>query len=225
MEAEIDDNVRPDVDAAYVDGVLRFNAFGPAQLPRRGKTGGGQLERSTMPHPLPAILNHACLPNVSSVFFSNIVTTRALCHLPIGTEIVHQYVKGEEPLAIRTANLSKHGFPCACVLCNLDRSDGLDKCEVRARIVQGESKAILDRSALLLKNRLDGDKDIQHDDEAHKDIIDSLNALVDRINATYLFERGPLRPDLFSALDARTRHVARKSIKDAITVSNAVLLL
>ncbi|KAJ1028486.1 hypothetical protein NDA16_001652 [Ustilago loliicola] len=92
---------RPPIDSSYVDGVLRFNAFGPAANPG-GKSSSSttvssddapqdsELTRSTMVHPLPAILNHACLPNVSSVFFGDIVTTRALHPLKKGTEIMHQ---------------------------------------------------------------------------------------------------------------------------------------
>lgn len=232
LESDFDDIQRPDVDAGYVDAVLRFNAFGPASTPTRSDTGSspGELERSTMPHPLLAILNHACLPNATSVFFSNIYTTRALCHLPAGTEIVHQYVKGEEPLAIRSANLSKHGFQCACLLCRLDRADGLKNCEIRARIVQGESKAVLDRSAILLKRRKDISIAQSEDEEAHEDIITSLEDLIARIQSTYAESRGSLRPDLFVAIDARTRHFATKSIdsailsaKEALTCAGAVL--
>jgi len=215
---------RPNIDAKYVDAVLRFNAFGPAQAPcRNGKesTQAGELERSTMPHPLLAILNHACYPNAISVFFSNIYTTRALCHLPVGTEIVHQYVKGEEPYAIRNANLSKHGFDCGCLLCRLDRKDGMDNCAIRARIVQGESKAILDRSALLL---MGGHDSQTPDTEANRDIIESLDALIERIRATYNKERGTLQPDLFTAIDARTRHLARKSTTDAVISAKEALI-
>jgi hypothetical protein len=222
LDSDSVENRRPDVDAKYVDAVLRFNAFGPAQAPSRSEkrsSSPGEQERSTMPHPLLAILNHACYPNATSVFFSNIYTTRALCHLPAGTEIVHQYTKGEEPYAIRSANLSKHGFECGCLLCRLDRADGVDNCAMRARIVQGESKAVLDRSALLLK----GENTNKDDDEAHGDIVESLNALIIRIQATYSEQRGPLRPDLFTALNARTRHLARKSTTVAITSSEEAL--
>lgn len=216
---------RPDVDAGYVDGVLRFNAFGPAQMPSRsGKASrSDELERSTMPHPLPAILNHACLPNVSSVFFADIVTTRALSHLPAGTEIVHQYVKGDEPLAIRRANLSKHGFECCCAVCVMDRADGADACIARARIMQGESKAVFDRSALLLKSGSPDQQAGPANDDAHTDIIEALETLIERINATYHRQRGSLRPDLFKAIDARTRHTARKDLEHALLVSLVVL--
>lgn len=216
-----------DVDAGYIDGVLRFNAFGPAQVPsRRGPKVDGELQKSTMPHPLPAILNHACLPNVSSVFLSNIVTTRALSYLPAGCEIVHQYVRGEEPYAIRSANLSKHGFECACRLCVLDRKDGTEQCQIRARIVQGESKAILDRSAILLKTSSRGvmNSDALVNEEAHEEIVASLNALIARIDATYSVDtRGTFRPDLFIAMDARTRHLARNGVDMALEVSDKCL--
>jgi hypothetical protein len=208
---------------------LRFNAFGPAQAPSQDEKFdlGTELERSTMPHPLPAILNHACLPNVSSVFFSNIVTTRVLTEMPEGTEIVHQYVKGEEPMAIRSANLSKHGFVCSCILCDLDRCDGEDNCKLRVRITQGESKAVLDRSALLLKSDTTQQQQqvlgVEKTEEAHNDIIDSLQNLIDRTEATYSKQRSIFRPDLFIPMDARTRHIARKSVENALLVCSGMM--
>jgi hypothetical protein len=52
------------------------------------------FSRSTQPHPLPAILNHSCLPNVSSVFLGDVVVTKALRDLQEGEEIGHEYVRG-----------------------------------------------------------------------------------------------------------------------------------
>jgi hypothetical protein len=226
LASHFDDIPRLDVDAAYVDGVLRFNAFGPAYVRSKGQSpllGAQELEKSTMSHPLPAILNHACLPNVSSIFFSNIVVTRALTNLPKGTEIVHQYVRGEESMIIRNANLSKHGFECGCALCVLDRADGLENCRVRAQITQGESKAVLDRSAMLLKTisiaqMAKTERENDKIEEAHDDVLDSLQVLIDRINATYQLER-TFRPDLFVVMTARTKHLARKSMEGSLLVS------
>jgi hypothetical protein len=215
------------IDAAYIDGVLRFNAFGPAQSPARRSSANsvqdfGELSKSTMPHPLPAILNHACLPNVASIFFSDIVTTRALMKLPKGTQIVHQYVRGEEPYAIRAAQLSKHGFECACQLCTLDRQDGKDALDVRARIIQGELRAVEERSRVLLKrvnltklgsddamkSVADGRQPSDEDLDAHRDVLASLVQLVDRVNRTYAQGRGPLRPDVFVVLEIMVTHLA-----------------
>ena len=111
------------VSSHYVNNVLRFNAFGPAAVPA-AEAGNDPMSRSTMPHPLPAILNHACLPNVSSVFFGDFVTTRALHPLPKGTQIMHQYVQGEVPYDARQAQLAKNGFVCTGGLCELDSAAG-----------------------------------------------------------------------------------------------------
>lgn len=223
----VDEYKSLDVDAAYVDGVLRFNAFGPAQAPAsshshtRAEESQGELGRSTQPHPLPAILNHACLPNVSSVFFSDIVTTRALDVLPEGTEIVHQYVRGETPFPIRTAQLSKHGFECACPLCILDRADGAEASGRRARITEGESRAVFERSRLLFKSvklaEVGSTEAILAGEvrEAHEDVVEALKSLRERIDETYSAssktypkERAQLKPEVFSTLDRQTRHLA-----------------
>lgn len=246
---------RPDVDAAYVDGVLRFNAFGPAQSPARSKAQdtdaaeepGSELSKSTMPHPLPAILNHACLPNVASIFFSDIVTTRAIAVLAPGTEIVHQYVRGEEPYAIRESQLSKHGFECACALCIADRADGKDQCTQRARIIQGEARAIYERSRVLMK-RINaaavgcvadkartsqseqqqpfpgcvGALQSEEDREAHRDVLGALRSLVARINGTYAASRGPMRPEILPVQVVAVRHVALvEGVDAAVQVSSA----
>ncbi|MCO5613816.1 hypothetical protein L7F22_068094 [Adiantum nelumboides] len=219
------DNSNPSIDPAYIDGVLRFNAFGPAQAPDRKETSSssssevidfGELGKSTMPHPLPAILNHACLPNVSSIFFSDIVTTRSLIFMEKGTEIVHQYVRGEIPFAVRSAQLSKHGFECGCTLCSLDRNDGVEMSTQRARIMQGESSAIFERSRVLMKRinvaklgLTEEEYQINKEDlDAHKDILNSLQQLQERVDKTYAKNRGELRPDLLAIYEVMTKHVA-----------------
>lgn len=215
------------IDPAYVDGVLRFNAFGPAQAPDRKESETsssnqnssvdfGELGKSTMPHPLPAILNHACLPNVSSIFFSDIVTTRALIPMRKGTEIVHQYVRGEIPYAVRSAQLSKHGFECGCTLCSLDRADGTEMYTQRARIMQGESSAIFERSRVLMKrinvSKLgltgEGAEISEEDLDAHRDVLSSLQQLLERVDKTYATDRGELRPDLLAIYEIMAKHVA-----------------
>ncbi|UZJ51802.1 hypothetical protein CBS101457_001122 [Exobasidium rhododendri] len=223
LESDLDHTQRADVDAAYIDGVLRFNAFGPARVRPKAQgplLGAQDSEKSTMSHPLPAIINHACLPNASSIFLSNIVITRALTNLATGTEVVHQYVRGEESVIIRSAKLSKHGFECACPLCIMDRADGMEKCSIRAQITQGESKAILDRSTTLLRNisirqMASMVRESDKIEEAHDDVLCSLQSLIDRIRATYAIER-TFRPDLFVVMTARTKHLARKNMHDAI---------
>lgn len=63
------------------------------------------FSRSTQPHPLPAILNHSCLPNVSSVFLGDVVVTKALRDLQEGEEIGHEYVRGGVDYQVRTCAL------------------------------------------------------------------------------------------------------------------------
>ncbi|EST07812.1 SET domain protein [Kalmanozyma brasiliensis GHG001] len=200
----LDGSVRSSIDTSYVDGVLRFNAFGPAANPggKSSFTQDSELTRSTMVHPLPAILNHACLPNVSSVFFGDIVTTRALHPLKKGTEIMHQYVKGEQPWLIRRSQLSKHGFKCGCGICVMDERDGEDKVRERGKVVGGSLSMLQERSRIVLKSSEKTEKEM----EDHRDLAESLQELVDKVQATYHVERPILRPDLMKIYQLMALH-------------------
>lgn len=200
--------VRPNVSAHYVNNVLRFNAFGPAAVPA-ASAGLDPMSRSTMPHPLPAILNHACLPNVSSVFFGDFVATRALHPLPQGTQIMHQYVQGELAYDARQAQLSKHGFVCGCALCELDRADGEDALHRRAALLARDWPPLQERSRALFH----GGPTVGDTGEAHADMVSALSALSAELEATYAPTRPGLRPALVdvwyrAALHAREADVA-----------------
>ncbi len=180
----LEGSTRPPIDSSYVDGVLRFNAFGPAANPG-GKSSSSspdsELTRSTMVHPLPAILNHACLPNVSSVFFGDLVTTRALHPLKKGTEIMHQYVKGEQPWLIRRSQLSKHGFKCGCGICVLDERDGEDKVRERGQVIGGSLSMLQERSRIVLKS---SSSPQEKETEDHRDLAESLGEMIDKVQST-----------------------------------------
>lgn len=194
------------VSAHYVNNVLRFNAFGPAAVPA-AEAGNDPMSRSTMPHPLPAILNHACLPNVSSVFFGDFVTTRALHPLPKGTQIMHQYVQGEVPYDTRQAQLSKHGFVCTCRLCELDVADGAEQRKRREKVFARDWPPLLDRSRALFKGHADSG--------AHEDMADALLAVADSLENTYAQTRGALRPDMVDVWYRAAMHVRQYDVPQA----------
>ncbi|TKY87275.1 hypothetical protein EX895_003952 [Sporisorium graminicola] len=213
---------RPSIDASYVDGVLRFNAFGPAANPG-GKSSSSdeaeqdsELTRSTMVHPLPAILNHACLPNVSSVFFGDIVTTRALHPLKKGTEIMHQYVKGEQPWLIRRSQLSKHGFVCKCGICELDERDSEDKVHERGQIIGGSLSMLQERSRIVLKSSTQPLQTLQKGEEDHRDLVESLQEMIEKVQATYDAQRPILRPDLMKIFQLQALHQSEYDVDGAI---------
>lgn len=222
-ETVLEGAARPPIDSSYVDGVLRFNAFGPAANPG-GKSSSAssddaqpdsELTRSTMVHPLPAILNHACLPNVSSVFFGDIVTTRALHPLKKGTEIMHQYVKGEQPWLIRRSQLSKHGFKCDCGICVLDERDGEDKVRERGQIIGGSFSMLQERSRIVLKSSTPaqtGKEEAQDD----RELADSLEEMIAKVQATYDAQRPSLRPDLMKIYQLLALHQSEFDLNLAI---------
>ncbi|WFD36300.1 hypothetical protein MCUN1_003179 [Malassezia cuniculi] len=206
------DTDRP-VSARYVNGVLRFNAFGPAAVPGAQRS-DDEMSRSTMPHPLPAILNHACLPNVSSVFFGDIVTTRALHPMTKGTQIMHQYVPGVLPYNTRQRMLSKHGFVCECGLCTMDVMDGAENCRKREELLATVLPPLVDRSRALLSG---GAEDMQ------RELASNLGELANELNATYGESRGNLRPDLVDVLYREALHVQTYDVPGAIALVKASL--
>lgn len=221
-EIVLEGSTRPSIDSSYVDGVLRFNAFGPAANPGGGKSSSAEemqqdseLTRSTMVHPLPAILNHACLPNVSSVFFGDIVTTRALHPLQKGTEIMHQYVKGEQPWLIRRSQLSKHGFQCRCGICLLDERDGEEAVRERGQIIGGSLPMLQERSRIVFKSH---STPLQQgkQEEDHRDLAESLQDMADKVQATYDSSRPMLRPDLMKIYQLKALHESEYDVDAAI---------
>ena len=204
------------VSARYVNGVLRFNAFGPAPTPAAASA-GDPMARSTMPHPLPAILNHACVPNVSSVFFGDVVTTRALHPLPRGTEIVHQYVPGEVPYAARHAQLAKHEFHCGCALCQMDERDGPAALRRRDELRATSLPALEERSRALLRAPDGGDP------AAHRELAASLLELLEALQGTYAPARPALRPDLVEVLHRAAQHVGVYDPAGAVRLEQASL--
>lgn len=214
------------INALYVDEVLRHNAFGPGVIKRNADDAADKavtplpngslatdhlppalrlkldrdppsaFARSTQPHPLPAILNHSCLPNVSSVFLGDVVITRALRDLNEGEEIGHEYVRGGVDYAGRQSTLSKHGFVCACPLCELDRRDGPDALDKRRKILALKGPAILGRSDALLRHSGATTDVSEKDRENHREVRESLEELHSEIAETYNPSRGPCRPEL-----------------------------
>lgn len=171
--------------------------------------------RSTQPHPLPAILNHACLPNVSSIFLGDVVLTKALRPLRKGEEISHEYVRGGMDYAARQSLLSKHGFVCRCPLCDLDRSDGDERLQARKRIFAVQVPAVYGRSDALLSRSGRGAVCDERDRESHRDIREALQDVVCDLQKTYNDDtRGNLRPEMREILERVGRHAVLEGQTD-----------
>ncbi|PWN30825.1 hypothetical protein BDZ90DRAFT_229822 [Jaminaea rosea] len=167
------------------------------------------FSRSTQPHPLPAILNHSCLPNVSSVFLGDVVITRALRDLREGEEIGHEYVRGGVDYAARQDTLKKHGFVCRCALCDLDRGDGMERLGERRKLFAVRAPAIFSRSDALLRHTANGVMEgmAEQDREKHEEVRESLQELEAELMDTYGGERrGKLRPEMRETLERIARH-------------------
>ncbi|KAJ1633675.1 hypothetical protein T492DRAFT_979073 [Pavlovales sp. CCMP2436] len=75
---------------------------------------------------LQAVLNHACVPNVSFVKRDEDVDGRVVLtagrHIRAGEELVHSYIDEGQPLDTRTEELRNYGFVCDCQLCAIERA-------------------------------------------------------------------------------------------------------
>ncbi|CAO1629020.1 unnamed protein product [Sympodiomycopsis kandeliae] len=220
------------INSLYVDEVLRHNAFGPGLVSRQSDSNSGPsqtcslagkwprslqtkldrdppnaFQRSTQPHPLPAILNHSCLPNVSSIFLGDVVITKALRPLLAGEEITHEYVRGGTDYSTRQQLLSKHGFTCTCSLCKLDFADGETLLANRRRTFAVQVPAIFSRSDALLSRSKTVLEIDEKEKENHQEIREDLQELEIELNATYNTEtRGDLRPEMRDVLERIARH-------------------
>jgi hypothetical protein len=74
---------------------------------------------------LQAVLNHACVPNVSFVKRDEDVDGRVVLtasrHIREGEELVHSYIDEGQSLDARTEELRNYGFECDCQLCAAER--------------------------------------------------------------------------------------------------------
>ncbi|WFD05782.1 hypothetical protein MVES1_001116 [Malassezia vespertilionis] len=212
----------PHVSSAYINGVLRFNAFGPAPMPAAASA-GDPMANSTMPHPLPAILNHACLPTVSSVFLGDMVATRALHPLQKGTQIMHQYVQGELAYQTRQKLLAKHKFVCKCGLCERDLGDGIAQQRTREELLATMLPPLLERSRALHKGGFAPASSGTDLLKAHREIAASLLAFVDNVQATYHSSRDALRPDIVDPLHLAASHTRLSDPVKAIALAEAAI--
>ncbi|KAG8470261.1 hypothetical protein KFE25_008682 [Diacronema lutheri] len=74
---------------------------------------------------LQAVLNHACVPNVSFVKRDEDVDGRVVLtaarDIRAGEELVHSYIDEGKPLEERARELRNYGFECTCQLCTAER--------------------------------------------------------------------------------------------------------
>lgn len=90
---------------------------------------------------LQAVLNHACVPNVSFVKRDEDVDGRVVLtaarDIRAGEELVHSYIDEGQPLEQRTLELRNYGFTCCCELCAAERAQGAGSSAEHAQGRQG----------------------------------------------------------------------------------------
>eukprot|EP00929_Paragymnodinium_shiwhaense_P033798 TRINITY_DN18497_c1_g1_i1.p1 TRINITY_DN18497_c1_g1~~TRINITY_DN18497_c1_g1_i1.p1 ORF type:complete len:906 (-),score=216.29 TRINITY_DN18497_c1_g1_i1:76-2793(-) len=114
------------------------------QLRSRGSPEGNDDEQVTGLWPLASLMNHSCLPSVTTVP----VTKATLCivaayKLPAGAELSNRYFKLDLPAKIRQEELQeRQEFLCACPRCAADLSELPEETVQRILLLQEKASAL-----------------------------------------------------------------------------------
>lgn len=128
--------------AVELFGVLETNAFNVADADLR-PVGVGL-------YPAAALFNHACVPNVSTVFVGRTVHLRTLCAVPAGAELCVSYVDLAQDVAARRAELAQgFGFCCMCPRCTDEAAGAAASARARATAPVPGADAALARAEAL----------------------------------------------------------------------------
>ena len=128
--------------AVELFGVLETNAFNVADADLR-PVGVGL-------YPAAALFNHACVPNVSTVFVGRTVHLRALRDVAAGTELCVSYVDLAQGVAARRAELQQgFGFLCACARCTDEAAGAAASARARAAAPVPAAQPLLARAEAL----------------------------------------------------------------------------
>ena len=69
-----------------------------------------------------AYINHSCIPNCARSFIGDITILRAICDIPTGPEITHQYTALEASYSARQEQFQRNWqFECDCTLCAAEK--------------------------------------------------------------------------------------------------------
>lgn len=71
----------------------------------------------------PSFLNHSCLPNASRSLYNDVLVVRATRSIRAGHEVCISYVPPDLDFEARQSVCVRHGRPCHCRRCQLDRSE------------------------------------------------------------------------------------------------------
>lgn len=83
-----------------------------------------------------AYLNHSCIPNCARSFVGDIMVLRAICDIPIGTELTQQYTVPEAAFKARQEIFRGNwDFECDCMLCGGERASPDEKHQQRRDLV------------------------------------------------------------------------------------------
>ncbi|KAH7731125.1 TPR domain protein [Aphelenchoides avenae] len=121
------------IDAGRIERICCYNSFTPV-----GPRAGSVAEPSSAAGlwTIPSFVNHACIENAERVFFGDVMVVHAIQDLKKGEEIVWSYTDALDSFSLRTKHLYPYGFSCDCRLCELDRADGDDVCNERAKLAK-----------------------------------------------------------------------------------------
>jgi len=84
-----------------------------------------------------SLLNHSCTPNCARSFIGDMMILRAICDIPAGTELTHQYTSPEASFSAREDIFAGNwNFKCECRLCAAERNSEGTKHQQRIALVK-----------------------------------------------------------------------------------------
>ncbi|UKZ67652.1 uncharacterized protein TrAtP1_008807 [Trichoderma atroviride] len=113
------------VDTFRVQSIAELNGFGCPRVKSRDKKQPKArnlgFNDSTGIWLQASYANHSCLPNATRAFIGDMMIVRALREIPVGGEILMQYVPQDKPFDKRQEVVENHyGFKCDCDLCRAE---------------------------------------------------------------------------------------------------------
>ncbi|GAB6022314.1 hypothetical protein CHUAL_006438 [Chamberlinius hualienensis] len=112
--------LEPVVDIDVIKSICRYNAldiyvnYDREHLDQNETIGCGLF-------PLPARMNHSCVPNTSCQFYNDVMVLLAVKDILKGEELFLSYIPLGQPIAFRKTMLNNRGIICQCELCESEQ--------------------------------------------------------------------------------------------------------
>lgn len=123
-----------------------------------------------------AYINHSCVPNCARSFVGDMMILRAICDIPMGTELTHHYSAPDPSFTTRQEVFKNNwDFECYCPLCSSERGSPDEKhkqrrdlvLKIRKEVIKWSRNARVPEAAIRNVERLFKKLDALHEPEVY----------------------------------------------------------